>query len=330
MPLGGRDLDAEVASHLVSVVGDPHRLGDALVMHQDAVQPRAFAVTQDVGEDGQSSLVLVEAGHGRPSQVQARHQHLVVKRDVYRPAQRRVGPVGANQAVARRQIAKVPLHQLARLLRVDVACYGKAGIGRRVEALEEGMSVLHSRYVQVLVVANSGPVVGMGQGIQGLLDAQSGHTVWAVLVALPALVLYHIPLYVETPLVQSIKQEAHPVRLQPQGQLQVLHRDVLPVVGAVQIGGAVEVGPHLHQGLKIALVVVLGPLEHQVLEQVGIACLAGDLILGTDVIPDIHGHHGQGVVLVQDDVQAVGQASLLKSDGLHARLLGRILLWPSR
>ena len=127
----------------------------------------------------------------------------------------------------------------------------------------------------------------MGQGKDGFLDVGLGHPVGAVFVALPPLVLHHVALDFKRILVQGVQQEAHPVRLQPQGQFQVVGWNVFPVVGAVGVGGAVEVGAHLLQRFKVAAVVVAGTLEHHVLEQVGKAGAAGHLVLGTNVVPHV-------------------------------------------
>ena len=62
------------------------------------------------------------------------------------------------------------------------------------------------------------------------------------------------------------------------------------------------------------------------LEQVGEAGLARDLVLGADVVPDVHGHDGREVVLGDDQAQAVGQALVGELDdgnGHAERVLGR-------
>ena len=85
----------------------------------------------------------------------------------------------------------------------------------------------------------------MRQRKQRLLNVPLRHPVGAVLVRLPPLVLDHIPLGVKPLLIQRIQQKAHPVGLQPQRQLQIVGRHILPVVGAVAAGGAVQRGANL-------------------------------------------------------------------------------------
>ena len=146
---------------------------------------------------------------------------------------------------------------------------------------------------------------------------QEAHAVGAVLVALPTLVLHHVPLDVEPLLVQGVQQEAHPVGLQPEGKLQVVGGDVFPVVGAVRSGGTVQVCAGLLEGVEVAVVVVTGALEHHVFEEVGEAGAAYFLILGADMVPDVDRHQRNRVVFVEDDVEAVGQSELFKRYGDH-------------
>ena len=62
----------------------------------------------------------------------------------------------------------------------------------------------------------------------------------------------------------------------------------------------------------MAAVVVLGAFEHEVLEEVGVSSLARLLVLGSHVVPDVHRRQRQRVVLVQDNVQAVGKSEFIE------------------
>jgi hypothetical protein len=59
---------------------------------------------------------------------------------------------------------------------------------------------------------------------------------------------------------------------------------------------------------------VLGAFEHHVLEEVGKASAAGQLVERTDVVPEIDGDQRKTVVFMRDDSQAVGQRVLLVRD----------------
>ena len=47
------------------------------------------------------------------------------------------------------------------------------------------------------------------------------------------------------------------------------------------------------------------------LEEVGETCASRLLVFGADMIPDVDCRDGQGVVFVQDYIQAVGQGELV-------------------
>ena len=155
--------------------------------------------------------------------------------------------------------------------------------------------------------SDGGPVVRMRSREHGWLEGQIRHAVRPVLVALPALVLHDITLDVERLLVEGVKEETHPVGFKPQREFEVVGWHILPVVRPVRRSGAIEVRPNLLQWIEEAAFVVLGPLEHDMLEEVRETCTSRLLVLRADVIPDIDRRDGQSVVFVQDDVQAVGE-----------------------
>ena len=161
-------------------------------------------------------------------------------------------------------------------------------------------------------------MVGVGQGVKGLLQVPVGHAVRPVFVGLAAFVLDHVTLHVKPLLVESVQQKPHPVGFQPQGQFQVVGRHVFPVVGAVRSGGAVEVGARLLERFEVAPVMVFRALEHHVFEEVGEPGPAHLFVLGAHVVPDVHRHQGDGVVFMEDDVHAVGEPVFFESDAYHS------------
>jgi hypothetical protein len=59
---------------------------------------------------------------------------------------------------------------------------------------------------------------------------------------------------------------------------------------------------------------VFTSFKEQVLEEVSHPCAAGVLVFGTDVVQNGHGHEWGGVILVQDDMQAVVQVEFGELD----------------
>ncbi len=141
-------------------------------------------------------------------------------------------------------------------------------------------------------------------------ERHARHAIGPVLVVLPALVQHHVALVPEFLLGERGQQVAHPVRFHPERQFERAGRHDLPVVGAVGARRSVEQRAGPLQRREEAVIVVFGPLEHQVFEQVGEAGAPGPLVLRSHVVPEVHRHHRQLVILVHDDVQAVGQRSL--------------------
>ena len=133
------------------------------------------------------------------------------------------------------------------------------------------------------------------------------HTPVGVVLTLALLVLHCAALRIQFLLPDRAEQVAHAVGLHPQRGVQRSARHGLEVVGAVEPGGAVHVGgADLFERLVISALVVLRAGEHQVLEQMGEAGLAGRLVAGADVVPDAHCHHLRLVVFVHHHGQAVG------------------------
>jgi len=69
---------------------------------------------------------------------------------------------------------------------------------------------------------------------------------------------------------------------------------------------------------------VRGALEHQVLEEVGEAGAARRVVLGADVVPDLHADRGARVAAHADHLQAVRERALGERDrgDLERRLVG--------
>ena len=130
-----------------------------------------------------------------------------------------------------------------------------------------------------------------------------GNAVGLVL-ALALFVLDHAALQVQRLLLEGSEQMAHAVGLQKECVIERRGGDVFEKVGTVVVGGAVQVGgAHALHGIDVAAVKVFAAAEHQVLEQVREAGLAGLLVLGPDVVPNVDGHDGGLMIFVNEHGQ---------------------------
>jgi hypothetical protein len=165
----------------------------------------------------------------------------------------------------------------------------------------------------------------MAFGEDVALDLVPPAAVRPVVVRPALLVLDDVALVVQVLLRQRVEEGPHPVRLEPEGQLDLVGRDGLVVVRPVQPCRPVA-GPadRLEEREVLGLADVRAALEHDVLEQVGEARLAGLLVLRADGVPDVDGRDRREVVLGDDQAKAVVEALLGERDGRlgHGRLRG--------
>jgi hypothetical protein len=273
----------------------------------DVVQPRGLAAAQHAGSQVEQRFFRrVRTGHV-PGAVDARLRHPILQDAAVAAAA--LGDPGLLVLERRsgRDVAVVLLDLLARLRRRDVAGQHQHHVVRAVIIPEPGLDVGHRGGVQVGHGADHGMrirVVGRpGVLGHGLVDQAVG-----LVLVLALLVLHDAALQVELLLVEHAEQMAHAVAFGEQRIVEHRGRHGLEVIGAVGVGGAVQVGrADAFKGRQIGLVEVLAAREHQVFEQVGEAGLAGRLVLGTDVVPGVDGHHRRFMVLVHQHRQAVLQ-----------------------
>ena len=162
----------------------------------------------------------------------------------------------------------------------------------------------------------------MTRRVGALRHQEVDFPVWLIL-ALPFLVLHDATLLVHFCGVDHAEQMAHPVRFHPQRDVERGGRNVLEIVGAVVVGRAVLVGrTDALERLEVVVVEVFAAVEHQMLEQMREPRATGLLVLGADVIPDVHGDDGRLVVLVHQQRQAVLQYEPLIRDGNGRRRCG--------
>ena len=108
---------------------------------------------------------------------------------------------------------------------------------------------------------------------------------------------------------------AHAIRLQPKYLIEGGERNILKIVGAIGVGGSVQVGsPDAFQCFKVICVEVLTAVEHEVLKQVRKTTLAGFLILGANMVPDVYRYDGGFVIFMHHECEAIVECILFKGD----------------
>ena len=155
--------------------------------------------------------------------------------------------------------------------------------------------------------------------IERVHDRHAGEAVRTVLVVLAPLVQHDLALVGELRVGQRGQQIAHAIRFHPQRTIERVGRHHLPVVGAVGVRGSVQRRAGFLQRMKVAAVVMLRSLEHEVLEQVREPRPAGHFVLRSDVVPDVHRDDRQRVILVDQHVESVGKRVLGERDVHYVR-----------
>ncbi len=196
---------------------------------------------------------------------------------------------------------------------LEVAGHDHRDVRRHVVGREELFDVVDAGGGEVLVRADDRVVVGMARGIHVLRQQQLAPAVRAVLVALAALVLDDVPLQIDFFFGHAVGQRGQPIGIQPQEGLEQVRRTLFVIVGAVGARRRIVLpAGGLHDLVELAVRYAFGPHEHEVLEQVSEAALAGDLLFGADVHPGVDDDGRRVVILVEYHREPIGQGVLLE------------------
>ena len=199
-------------------------------------------------------------------------------------------------------------------LEVDISGETNHDVRWTVIRLEPFLHVVHRCGIEVRHIADDGPRVGMPGGISVLRDELKGNGVGLVF-SLALFVLHNPALQVERLLIELAEQEAHAVGFHPERVIERGSRHVFKVVGAVIVGGAVEVGgADFFHGVNVAALRVLAAAKHQVFEEMRESGFAGPFVFRADVIPEIHRDYGSFVVFVDDERQPIIEREFFERD----------------
>ena len=302
--LGGGE-DEEHAAELACQDECPDVGRDLVVVDHPPVEAGALANAQDVAGQGEVIDGFVLHRGDVPDLVDPGLRNPVLEDDPARFAAARELDVGLDQRRPGGDVAEVLLDPRLHVLGLDVAGDHQDRVRRAVPGVEPLMHVRERGRVQVLHRSDRRVVVGVAVRIRVLEDRQEDLAVGLVL-ALPLLVLDDAALLVEPCLIDGRPHVAHPVGFHPQRHVERSRRHDLEVVRPVLVRRPVHAGgADPVEGLEVVVVEVLAAVEHQVLEQVREAGLAGFLVAGADVVPDVDGHDRRLVVLVDDQAQSV-------------------------
>ena len=164
-------------------------------------------------------------------------------------------------------------HQRFRARNIDVAGDDQDCVVRCVVRLEEVVHVSDRRGGEIRHRSDHRMVVRVARREHRSHHSLDPGAIRLVVDTLAALVLHDFALVVELHLIDRLQQRAHAVRLEPKRQLELIGRHLLEVVGSVRVGSSIDVGAatsarRFQQAEMLALLHVLRPLEHHVLEQV--------------------------------------------------------------
>src|SRR5678816_1258049 len=155
----------------------------------------------------------------------------------------------------------------------------------------------------------------MSLGIERCENHLVAASIGDVVYALTSLILHDFALKIELRLVHCRKQETHSVGIEPQCKRKSVRREILVVVRSVFSRRAVVICSRCFELLvEHSRRDMLGPHEHDVLEEVcksGSACL---LVTGTDLVPRVDRDDWRGVVLVKNYLEAVRKRVFLELD----------------
>ena len=157
----------------------------------------------------------------------------------------------------------------------DVTGKNEGDVVGTVIGFEPILNIFERRSVEILHGTNDGPGIGMAGGIGVFGDELFGNAVGLVL-TLTLFVLNNTALEVEFLLIEDGEEMAHAIAFGKEGIVEHRGRNIFEIVGAVVIGGAVEVGgTDTFHGIDIGIVKILAAGEHEVLEEMGETGFAG-------------------------------------------------------
>ena len=320
--LAARDdrIGDEVARRLLGVEERRRRLRQLVAIDEALVQPRALTRRQDRLKHRQRGRVRVAVGgHVIADKHGGKRRVGFVYRPRHRPGAGRLGDGNArDRSVRLGDRSEIPVDPAVELDGIEVSRHDQDRVVGPVVGRVECAHVVDRSGLEVVQAADSRPRVGMyAVGQLRIIDGVE-LAVWAGECALTQLLLDHVALGRER---HGLDHQArHAVRLREQQPLEVVRGYYLEIVGVIVArGGVVVAADILRQPIDLFGDEVARRLEHQMLEHVREAGLALGIVLGPDIVPDLHRHVRCRRVANGEHAQAVRQRALGIGDRLHRR-----------
>ena len=172
--------------------------------------------------------------------------------------------------------------------------------------------VVEGRVGQMLHRADQRMMERMLRGKAQLLQFLPARSIRLIVDAPAPFVLNNVALRVEFDLRQCRQHATHAITFQPQRHRKLVRRHRLVIVGALEPRGSVQRSTSaLHQLEMFVRLNVLRSLEQHVFKEMGESGAVQTFVGRPDVIPEIDGNNGSGVVLRQDHLETIGQGVAL-------------------
>ena len=280
---------------------------------------------QDAAHDLQREVIVVGGADRRPPEVQSRDLDAIFVDEPLFTRQGRRRHDRSRDLTAARQVGEILRDIRLGLRRLKVADDRDRRVRRRVILAEEVLHVIDRRLLELGQIADHRPGIGIRLRIHRRRGDLEGAAVGLIVRALAALVLDDVALRRELRRVELVEQEAHAIGLDPEHALEIVRRNGLVVVRAVVARRAV-VGNAAHafgEAVVQPVRYMRRAREHHVLEHVGEPRVPRHLVLGADMVPDVDGDLGNGVVRSEDDVEPIRQRHALQRNVDRGRLAHR-------
>ena len=273
---------------------------------QSAIQPAGFPITHDGRKHFERRVIGMARMGYFIGDLHHAHFARAFHDDAARTRLRRLLGIYNRDWLRRtRDLAKVLFDQRQRRLRLEIADDRNGGVVRPIIRVVKLPQFRDRHFLDIRSPANRGMMIRMGNkggGVDFLVEGR------ARIVLVPLEFIPHHG-HLHLPVLFPQNQIAHPIGLELHREFQMIAREILVIIGAVEPGsGIVDTTDLVHHRVEAAAVVrmeVFRALEHQMLEQMGRTRRPRHFMTRTNPIRDHEGQHRRRVVLEQQHVEIV-------------------------